>query len=497
MFSLNKRITNLFIAVLLFALAFPAAVLAEVTISGNITINIPDAGINLTVSSATGIDDFAVSGPSVTFTLSANDTVTVVPPNGYTLSNDIGASNNCSGQVTFTATVVVTPIQCTGPTGGSGSSAGGGGGLSVVMPTNAVVEINNGATETQVRTVALSLNAVSASQMIISNNSDFTGASFESFQKTKTWVLSEGAGEKTVYVKFRSVSGGESAVVSDKITYLGESGETVAVVVNLDDVPAVKTAIGALVKSTVSASTYFIGGDGKRYIFPSYDIYRTWFGESFSGLITQSEDDVTAFPLGGNVKVRPGLRLVQAVTNDTPWQVADPKVYAVAGGSVLRHVSNAEVAVALYGENWESLIVPVVETVFTGYEIGAPITTAADFDPLAEALAYDSINKNFDLPEENKNSNPTVVNSTQPGTSSESSLAEGNFVSLLTVGSAGDEVRQLQDVLKAEGFLETDIDSTGYFGPLTETAVKKFQAANGIDALGYVGPATRAALNNL
>jgi peptidoglycan hydrolase-like protein with peptidoglycan-binding domain len=65
----------------------------------------------------------------------------------------------------------------------------------------------------------------------------------------------------------------------------------------------------------------------------------------------------------------------------------------------------------------------------------------------------------------------------------------------MSIGSRSDEVKALQDTLKALGHLDPSISSTGYFGNLTAAAVKKFQTANGISPVGFVGPATRAALN--
>lgn len=38
---------------------------------------------------------------------------------------------------------------------------------------------------------------------------------------------------------------------------------------------------------------------------------------------------------------------------------------------------------------------------------------------------------------------------------------------------------------------------TGFFGPATQRAVKRFQEKHGIEPVGFVGPATRAKLNEL
>jgi hypothetical protein len=68
------------------------------------------------------------------------------------------------------------------------------------------------------------------------------------------------------------------------------------------------------------------------------------------------------------------------------------------------------------------------------------------------------------------------------------------FTQTLQLGSSGQEVVELQKVLIAKGFLKIDAP-TGYFGPITEAAVKAYQTAHGLPAVGIVGPLTRAALN--
>lgn len=72
---------------------------------------------------------------------------------------------------------------------------------------------------------------------------------------------------------------------------------------------------------------------------------------------------------------------------------------------------------------------------------------------------------------------------------------QSSFTRLLSVGSTGDDVRNLQTQLLSEGVYNGPV--TGYFGPLTQAGVKAYQAKYGIDQLGIVGPATRAQLNKI
>lgn len=71
------------------------------------------------------------------------------------------------------------------------------------------------------------------------------------------------------------------------------------------------------------------------------------------------------------------------------------------------------------------------------------------------------------------------------------------FSETLSAGSRGAAVSRLQEFLKKYPNVYPEGRVTGYFGPLTEAAVKRFQAEYGIEAIGVVGPKTRAKLNEL
>ncbi len=73
------------------------------------------------------------------------------------------------------------------------------------------------------------------------------------------------------------------------------------------------------------------------------------------------------------------------------------------------------------------------------------------------------------------------------------SATSSKIASTLKVGMTSPEVSQLQKKLAALSFYAGPV--TGYFGTLTETAVKDYQSSLNLEPVGYVGPATRAALN--
>jgi hypothetical protein len=107
---------------------------------------------------------------------------------------------------------------------------------SASMPTNTSIIINNGDATTASTSATLTLAATGATVMEISNDPTFSGAVWEPFMVTKSWMLTVGDGLKTVYAMFRDssssssedMSSNTSAVVSDTITLSGSG--TVATV---------------------------------------------------------------------------------------------------------------------------------------------------------------------------------------------------------------------------------------------------------------------------
>ena len=71
---------------------------------------------------------------------------------------------------------------------------------------------------------------------------------------------------------------------------------------------------------------------------------------------------------------------------------------------------------------------------------------------------------------------------------------QATFSADLSKGTTNNDVTRLQQLLASDKLIYPEGLVTGYFGPATERAVKRFQAKYGIDQVGRVGPATRAKL---
>lgn len=67
----------------------------------------------------------------------------------------------------------------------------------------------------------------------------------------------------------------------------------------------------------------------------------------------------------------------------------------------------------------------------------------------------------------------------------------------LVRGQTNDDVKRLQELLAGDKDLYPEGVVSGFFGPATERAVKRFQAKYGLLQVGRVGPATRAKLQEI
>jgi uncharacterized protein YxeA len=116
---------------------------------------------------------------------------------------------------------------------------------------------------------------------------------------------------------------------------------------------------------------YYYAADGKRYIFPAPEIYKSWFEKIQISDI--QEYDLNKFyetPLGGNVTFRPGSLITTPSLYD---------VYSVIKNGQIKKI-NQNLLSTLYGEKWKDKTYSIPEFYFSQYQIiEKPINTYSDF----------------------------------------------------------------------------------------------------------------------
>jgi hypothetical protein len=173
---------------------------------------------------------------------------------------------------------------------------------------------------------------------------------------------------------------------ADKTISVGAGTSTPAV--NVSRGTLVKTQCGSYApKSDSCHSVYYYGADGKRHGFTSEAVYRSWYGSSFSDVVTISTSQMAAMPMGENVTMRPGTSLVKFMGSST--------VYAVAEGGVLRPIVNEAVAKAIYGSRWATYIVELPGSVKNDYNYGEKIDSSSDYSKSQAYYSVSSIDDNF------------------------------------------------------------------------------------------------------
>lgn len=135
--------------------------------------------------------------------------------------------------------------------------------------------------------------------------------------------------------------------------------------------PTVEDTTGMLIKLADRSSVYMLGSDGKRHAFPSEDVFFSWYAD-FDSVTEIDAVTMASYGLGKNVTMRPGTSLVKITT--------DPKTYAVEPGGILRWVTTEELAVNLYGDNWNQRVVDVADTFWLNYSLGDDVEAAVHPD---------------------------------------------------------------------------------------------------------------------
>jgi hypothetical protein len=140
------------------------------------------------------------------------------------------------------------------------------------------------------------------------------------------------------------------------------------------------TSSNTLIKSPDFSSVYYFDGE-KRHAFPSESVFFSWYVD-FSGVQTVTSQELGQIPLGSNVTMRPGTKLVKITSV--------PLVYAVEGQK-LRPVSTEAVAGSIWGPEWAKQVVDIAETFFMNYGAGDLITRTEDYSPAVAHAGYGSI----------------------------------------------------------------------------------------------------------
>jgi hypothetical protein len=138
---------------------------------------------------------------------------------------------------------------------------------------------------------------------------------------------------------------------------------------------------GSLIKSSSSPAVYYLDANNVKHPFNHEREYYTWYS-NFTGVVTVPTDEMVSYNLGATIVIRPGARLLQyvEVLGDGTWNVSNtPGVYAVGLNGALHHIDSAATAVAKYGSNWESMIVPIPNYLNGQYTNSDDLTSSSNY----------------------------------------------------------------------------------------------------------------------
>lgn len=516
-----KRLAHVVASGLLAVAGFaPAVALAanDVTFSAETTITL--AGGTIYVESGATVDSLVNNGSTLVVTISSGSSITfrsdaravfTVSPNVATHTCETNSSKlTLTGTATTQAITVGIAQNASCPSGGGGgggsgdssSSSSSSSGSTAVSkaPTGGSITIAGGTSQTSSIQVTLTLSASGATQMQVSNTASFSdGSGWVPYATTLAWTLPAGEGSKTVYAKFRSSSGVDSAAVSDSIAL-------VAATTPAPTPATVSSAAKELVKEAGKPSVYLLEG-GRRRPFTNADIF---LAHGFSWGAIRTVASLAATPVGDPVDypVVPGM-LVKG---------SGPKVYLVEGGA-RRWITSESVFLGL-GYAWSAIRV-LRESTLAGVPEGAAISSVAAHPDgtlikyaasprvyqleggkkrwIASADVFRQLNLRWEnivtIPDSFVYPNGADQSGGKVLGVSTGPAAEETFLNDLAPGDRSEAVRTLQSVLILRGYLGADVVPTGFYGAATRAAVVKFQQAHGISATGTVGSKTRALLN--
>jgi len=130
------------------------------------------------------------------------------------------------------------------------------------------------------------------------------------------------------------------------------------------------------VKRSEKNDLYYYAADNKRYIFPTIEVYRSWYGNFIiDNLAIEDLNKLYETELGGNVTFRPGT-LIKSPT-------LTPIFIAVKNGTI-RPFSDENIVKEIYGSDWQKYVSELADYYFSQYQIGEPIKSVRDFPEIPQ-----------------------------------------------------------------------------------------------------------------
>lgn len=349
----------------------------------NVTSSYTDAAVPSSVSvSAQGPTSMAVSWGSNSNASGTNyelvnvttgATVATTQSTSYTVT---GLTPNTAYQFKVRAQFIGDTSQYSEYSSTSASvntlSSGGGGGSPSNPPRQVVNEdgetvkavvINDDAAETANRTITLKFEIQKAVQMVISENKDFEGASYESYTATKQWTLSEGNGTKTIYVKFRASDGSETKV-SDTITLAGQGFDAP------EETVGCLLGMGGAYKTPNSPAVYYITDKCEKRAFSNAQKFLSYFS-SWSEVETIPSTALDSIP-NDSLGFMPWGPLWKPMWGALVKHPGDAKVYLLLNNEKY-WLTSETVFNALYGKDAWNWIEDVDSRLLDNYETGSEV----------------------------------------------------------------------------------------------------------------------------
>lgn len=225
--------------------------------------------------------------------------------------------------------------------------------LSVPSVMTVDIAINDDDTETNSRYVTVQTDVSRGVERVrLSENSDFSGASWVDVRPEMNLVLSAGGGTKKVYAQFWDANN-KQLIVSDTIYY---------------DEPPGAVSDRSILQGQGSA-VYYVGVGGKLHPFFNSQVYFSWY-DNFSRVTKVSDSKLSTFQIGEAVCMRAGTWLVKFA--------GFSQIYIPETGCRLRPIYSEVEAYVLYGPLWDKRVAELPVYTRSSYQIEDPRAAATE-----------------------------------------------------------------------------------------------------------------------